>query len=50
MKEHDIEHDLPASDVPVPSEKSIQTTKLERRRRIEDLSDEKRLREELNEY
>lgn len=50
MKEQNVEHDTSAVDASPPSEKSIQTTKLERRRRIEDLYDEKKLREELNEY
>ena len=53
MKDQHIEDDV-VLDVPIehpePSAKVCSSTKLERRRRIEELSEERRLRDELSEY
>ncbi len=48
LEEGDIE-DVFFDDAPIGTETNP-TTKLERRRRIEDLFEEKRLREELREF
>ena len=53
MKDQHLEDDV-VLDVPVEhpelSPKLCASTKLERRRRIEELSEERRLRDELSEY
>ena len=45
----ETEHEA-ASDSHEPTSKASLTTKLERRRRIEELNEEKRLREESSEF
>ena len=49
-QQFDDETENEAIDVPESTSKMSLTTKLERRRRIEELNEEKRLREESSEF
>jgi hypothetical protein len=48
--EDETDVDTTSTETAEPSSKASLSTKLERRRRIEDLSEERRLREELTEF